>query len=71
MKRILIAMALAATMVFGTATASLAFNPPDHNDASGLVDVVGFPGAEAHFVHVFGRSFGAWNGHFNSDQIDE
>jgi hypothetical protein len=70
MKRILIAMALAATMVLGTATASLAFDPPDHNDASGLVDVTGFPGFEAQFAHAWEQG-GAWNGHFHSDQIGE
>jgi hypothetical protein len=71
MKRILIAMALAAMMVFGTATASLAFDPPDHEDASGLVSNPSFPGIGGH-AHVFenDHSSGAWEAVFHSAQID-
>ena len=69
MKRILIAMTLAAVMVLGTATASLAFNPPDHDDASGLVSNPSFPAWDEQNEHVFGHSSGAWNAHIHSDQI--
>jgi hypothetical protein len=77
MKRILIAIALAAMMLLGTTATAVAFVPPG-NTPEGLFScvggpVAGFPGEPGQSVATDfseGR-FGAWSAHINSAQILE